>query len=185
MIEDVSRGGASSNGNGNGNHGPNGSPSTSRATSISTELLDVESEETPLSASTSSSSDSDYDDGSDSDGSGSSSSSSDLEEEETMISQQPAELEEFNIKTSLKTLKEKRRQFLDHIALISSSFLKKEHPASLATDEDKDASVVEHHAHNDNDITPQTDLSLPGRHFHVVTTAALPWVSLYCLQYIV
>lgn len=26
-------------------------------------------------------------------------------------------------------------------------------------------------------LTPQSDLSLPGRHFHIVTTAALPWFT--------
>ena len=83
-------------------------------------------------------------------------------------------------------LNEKRREFLDHVALITSSFWNKEHPASLRDDDEdvgeeeeeeegKKSSSTSHHG--ENDITPQTNLALPGRYFHVVTTAALPWMT--------
>ena len=76
---------------------------------------------------------------------------------------------------NLKSLKLKRRRFLDHIALISTSFLKKEHPAHLLDNNNNNNTTTT--THDDDAITPQTDLTLPGRHFHVVTTAALPWMT--------
>ena len=64
----------------------------------------------------------------------------------------------------------RKLEFLDRIALISQSLLKKEHDASLVpgdnlTDFDPLA------------ITPQSDLTIPERHIHIVTTAALPWFT--------
>lgn len=125
--------------------------------------------------------DSNEDDGEISSGSDSNS-SEDEEEEESTFPQQL--VEKFNLeKFNFKSLKQKRRRFLDHIALISSSFLIKETPASLDVDgeeDDEDLTTeahITHHHHKDDDITPQTDLSLPGRHFHIVTTAALPWMT--------
>ena len=64
----------------------------------------------------------------------------------------------------------RKLEFLDRIALISQSLLKKEHDASLlpggnGTDYDPLA------------ITPQSDLTIPERHIHIVTTAALPWFT--------
>jgi hypothetical protein len=66
----------------------------------------------------------------------------------------------------------KRSQFLDRIAVLASSLMRKEtsmlDPLLLSNDTtqiDLDA------------ITPQSDLTLPGRHFHIVTTAALPWFT--------
>lgn len=62
----------------------------------------------------------------------------------------------------------KRRQFLDRIAVISSSLMRREQDAVLAhSDPDVDLEA----------ITPQSDLTLPNRHIHIVTTAALPWFT--------
>jgi digalactosyldiacylglycerol synthase len=69
----------------------------------------------------------------------------------------------------IQSLKLQRQKFFDHIALISSSFLKRETLASVTSTEDN--------VTLDDHVTPQTDLSLPGRHFHIVTTAALPWMT--------
>ena len=127
---------------------------------------------------------------SDSEVSSSSSSSSDEGDGEEDLPGLPVEevVSPTNKETNFnKSLKEKRRQFLDHIALISSSFLKKESAAHLNVDvttEDGDLEDLvvmmtdsDGLPTTDDAITPQTDLSLPGRHFHVVTTAALPWMT--------
>lgn len=91
---------------------------------------------------------------------------------------------------------QRRAAFLDRIALISSKFLRTEHDAELDPDD------IHHHQNqtcnnetntttsvavataDDEDnsaywdaITPQSDLIIPGRHFHVVTTATLPWFT--------
>mmetsp|Transcript_10963 Transcript_10963/g.15448 ORF Transcript_10963/g.15448 Transcript_10963/m.15448 type:complete len:831 (+) Transcript_10963:293-2785(+) len=60
-------------------------------------------------------------------------------------------------------------KFLDRIALVSAAMLKSEHDAHLEQD-------ISSHPPND-EITPQSDLTLPGRHFSIVTTAALPWMT--------
>ena len=67
----------------------------------------------------------------------------------------------------LSLLERKRLQFLDRIALLSSSWLSKEQDAHLEhiTSLDLDA------------ITPESDFTQPGRHFHIVTTASLPWFT--------
>jgi hypothetical protein len=78
-------------------------------------------------------------------------------------------------KSSLRKL-----EFLDRIALIASTLRQesaeirdrsggKEPMSSLQAGEERGASA--------SDITPQSDLSRPGRHIHVVTTAALPWFT--------
>jgi hypothetical protein len=96
---------------------------------------------------------------------------------------------------------QRRAAFLDRIALISSKFLRTEHDAELDPDDihhhnqtyNKDgmnatsSSLVGAAATDDdeedknsaywNAITAQSDLNIPGRHFHVVTTAALPWFT--------
>ncbi|GAX24032.1 hypothetical protein FisN_26Lh102 [Fistulifera solaris] len=52
------------------------------------------------------------------------------------------------------------------MAWVSEMWMRKEHDASL-------------HSSNTNvtAITPESDLRLPDRHFHIVTTAALPWFT--------
>lgn len=57
-------------------------------------------------------------------------------------------------------------QFLDRIALISASLLRKEVHIESKDDMERP-----------DDITPQSDLNRPGRHVHIVTTAALPWFT--------
>ena len=44
-------------------------------------------------------------------------------------------------------------------------------------DNDDDDSSKESALHHNTVVTPQSDLSLPGRQIHVVTTAALPWFT--------
>jgi hypothetical protein len=61
----------------------------------------------------------------------------------------------------------RKRTFLDRMALASSSLLKREQDAKL----DQESTCPEF----PDQITPQSDLLLPGRYIHIVTTAALPW----------
>jgi len=60
-----------------------------------------------------------------------------------------------------------RKRFLDRIALTSSALLNREMDAVLDESNNEDPTA----------ITPQSDLSLPGRHMCIVTTAALPWMT--------
>jgi hypothetical protein len=68
--------------------------------------------------------------------------------------------------------KEKKSQFMDRIALIARSLLDRENPSLVKE---------EHLAVYDDGflekVTPQSDLTRPGRYIHVVTTAALPWFT--------
>ena len=59
----------------------------------------------------------------------------------------------------------RRRLFLDRIALISEKLLRSDN-----------ASIVDEEG-SDDDITAQSDLTFPNRQIHVVTTAALPWMT--------
>ena len=59
----------------------------------------------------------------------------------------------------------RRRLFLDRIALISEKLLRSDN-----------ASIVDEEG-SDEDITAQSDLTLPNRQIHIVTTAALPWMT--------
>jgi len=75
----------------------------------------------------------------------------------------------FTLKMNEK-LEEARRTFLDRMAAVSFSLINQE----------RDAMVVNNDTFfqldgDDEDITPQSDLSLPNRSIFVVTTAALPW----------
>lgn len=58
-------------------------------------------------------------------------------------------------------------QFLDRIAMVSSRLLEEE-PQCNDTPEA---------GHSLDEITPQSDLTRPGRNIHIVTTAALPWFT--------
>lgn len=62
----------------------------------------------------------------------------------------------------------RKLEFLDRIALISSSLMQES--AEISEDEERGK-------HSGKDITPQSNLSRPGRHIHVVTTASLPWFT--------
>jgi digalactosyldiacylglycerol synthase len=75
----------------------------------------------------------------------------------------------FTLKMNEK-LEEARRTFLDRMAAVSFTLINQE----------RDAIVVNNDTFfqldgDDDDITPQSDLSLPNRSIFVVTTAALPW----------
>eukprot|EP00980_Cylindrotheca_fusiformis_P014900 scaffold4062_cov137-Cylindrotheca_fusiformis.AAC.6 len=63
----------------------------------------------------------------------------------------------------------KRAQFLNRIATVSSMLLRQEE-ATLVEENDFCTDEAEK-------VTPQSDLSRPGRHIHIVTTASLPWFT--------
>ena len=63
-------------------------------------------------------------------------------------------------------------QFLDRIAMVAASVLQRE-DSSLAEEEH----LVVYNETFLHEITPQSDLTRPGRYFHIVTTAALPWFT--------
>jgi hypothetical protein len=68
----------------------------------------------------------------------------------------------------------RRLEFLDRIALISQSLIRKEQNARLlpASSDDNNQTSRDPKA-----ITPQSDLTIPERYIHIVTTAALPWFT--------
>jgi hypothetical protein len=75
----------------------------------------------------------------------------------------------------------KRTQFLDRIAILASSIMRKD-MSLLDMDRAKGTNDNNNKNHKYKDIdldgtTPQSDLTLPGRHIHIVTTAALPWFT--------
>lgn len=76
----------------------------------------------------------------------------------------------------LSSLAERKRFFLDRIALISSS-LDTHDDADLQSEENQTDEAWLYHPQHLSDITPQSDLTLPRRHFYVVTTASLPWAT--------
>jgi hypothetical protein len=85
----------------------------------------------------------------------------------------------------------RRRQFLNRIARVSTNLLRREKDAKLEEEdeEDKDDDDETHKIESGDvsdcgdawayadEITPQSDLSRPGRHIHIVTTASLPWMT--------
>jgi digalactosyldiacylglycerol synthase len=67
----------------------------------------------------------------------------------------------------------RRLNFLERMRQVSRSLLDRENDsAKLETDTDEVVDTC-----RDAEITPQTDLTRPGRHMTVVTTAALPWMT--------
>lgn len=66
----------------------------------------------------------------------------------------------------------RRKRFFDRIAAASSNLLSREEEAKLDDESDADSLAIDIHA-----ITPQSDLRRPGRYIHIVTTAALPWMT--------
>lgn len=75
--------------------------------------------------------------------------------------------------TTAITKSERRKRFLERIATASSILLKREHEATL----DKESRSLEEFIEDPNAITPQSDLTRPGRYVHIVTTASLPWMT--------
>jgi hypothetical protein len=67
-------------------------------------------------------------------------------------------------------LEEARQVLLDRMAAVSFNLINYEHDAAMNSN-----STFFESEGNDDDITPQSDLSLPNRSIYVVTTAALPW----------
>lgn len=63
-------------------------------------------------------------------------------------------------------------QFFDRIAMVATSLLQRE-DASLEEEEHL-TTYNETFLHT---VTPQSDLTRPGRYIHIVTTAALPWMT--------
>ncbi|KAL3914731.1 MAG: hypothetical protein SGILL_005982, partial [Bacillariaceae sp.] len=75
-----------------------------------------------------------------------------------------------------RQVSKRRKLFLNRIAKVSSLLLRREHDALL--DEEEEEGLYElHDAQWGNEVTPQSDLTRPGRHIHIVTTAALPWFT--------
>lgn len=86
--------------------------------------------------------------------------------EKTEEASLPTEDHEHDASTG--TQDSKRKQFFDKIAVAASSLLWQENEAKLISEKEEfDAAG----------ITPQSDLTIPGRHIHIVTTAALPWFT--------
>jgi hypothetical protein len=86
-----------------------------------------------------------------------------------------------NLWSTSPIMSKKRIQFLDRIAVLASSLTKKEASSTTASvlDQLSSSFLLQQNSsgiHFDA-ITPQSDLTLPGRHIHIVTTAALPWFT--------
>jgi hypothetical protein len=89
----------------------------------------------------------------------------------------------------LKQGAKRRRQFLNRIARVSTNLLRRERDATLEQENADDDNEVHRiglgewrDEYNDTDaysdeVTPQSDLTRPGRHIHIVTTASLPWMT--------
>lgn len=69
-----------------------------------------------------------------------------------------------------KKLEETRQVLLDRMAAVSFNLINNEHDAAMSGN-----STLLLSDGNENDIMPQSDLTLPNRSIYVVTTAALPW----------
>lgn len=63
-------------------------------------------------------------------------------------------------------------QFLDRIAMVATSLLQRE-DSSL----EEEVHLVAYNETFLHSVTPQSDLTRPGRYIHIVTTAALPWFT--------
>lgn len=86
----------------------------------------------------------------------------------------------------LKQGAKRRRQFLNRIARVSTNLLRRERDARLEQEgDDEDEAHSTGLGGNDcndadayaDEVTPQSDLTRPGRHVHIVTTASLPWMT--------
>ena len=74
---------------------------------------------------------------------------------------------------------QKRSQFLDRIAILASSIMRKDvSTLNMDGSRSKNDNFNSEDANFDLDgVTPQSDLSRPGRYIHIVTTATLPWFT--------
>jgi hypothetical protein len=68
----------------------------------------------------------------------------------------------------------RRKMFLNRIAKVSSLLLRREQDAVLENEKDE---LEMHHLEWGMEVTPQSDLTRPGRYVHIVTTASLPWFT--------
>jgi digalactosyldiacylglycerol synthase len=75
-----------------------------------------------------------------------------------------------NNNSNSNSQKKRRLLFLDRIALVSEKLLRFDNASMLYDSEDDGGE-------DEDAITAQSDLTLPNRHIHVVTTAALPWMT--------
>jgi digalactosyldiacylglycerol synthase len=81
-------------------------------------------------------------------------------------------------------LNRRKIKFLNRIAEASSSLLKREDDANLEREGSRKRQQLystglqyDVSEEDDNRITQQSDLTRPGRYVHIVTTAALPWMT--------
>jgi digalactosyldiacylglycerol synthase len=78
---------------------------------------------------------------------------------------------------SSTTLEDRLPQFSSLMASMSEMWLhQKKKAANSSMEFDAENTVVSNET-NRKAITPESDLNLPNRHFHIVTTAALPWFT--------
>jgi digalactosyldiacylglycerol synthase len=71
---------------------------------------------------------------------------------------------------------QRREKFLQRLRVVTRSLLDRENDSELSystTSSNEDLFYIE----NGSIITPQTDLMRPDRHFTIVTTASLPWMT--------
>jgi hypothetical protein len=100
--------------------------------------------------------------------------------------------EEFLYSTS-PIMTPQRTQFLDRIAMLASSIVTRREMTMMSTTTtnssisssrirsmDQNVTALNemyHKDENEDGITTQSDMTLPQRHFHIVTTASLPWFT--------
>jgi len=86
-----------------------------------------------------------------------------------------------------ETTEKAKKLFLDKITLVSTALLKSEQDAVVKnatkslgeelSDDNNDNNSLNDDNYDDNEITLQSDLLRPGRSFHIVTTASIPWMT--------
>eukprot|EP00531_Pseudo-nitzschia_arenysensis_P001122 CAMPEP_0116120076 /NCGR_PEP_ID=MMETSP0329-20121206/2987_1 /TAXON_ID=697910 /ORGANISM="Pseudo-nitzschia arenysensis, Strain B593" /LENGTH=909 /DNA_ID=CAMNT_0003613831 /DNA_START=250 /DNA_END=2979 /DNA_ORIENTATION=+ len=87
-------------------------------------------------------------------------------------------------KKEKRSLKRRKLKFLNRIAKVSSFLQKREDEATLEREGSRKrqelySTELEYDVseEDDNRITTQSDITRPGRYVHIVTTAALPWMT--------
>ncbi len=83
-------------------------------------------------------------------------------------------LDDDETKKEKRSLKRRKIKFLNRIAKVSSFLQKQEDDAQEPYSTELQYNISEE---DDNHITKQSDLTRPGRYVHIVTTAALPWMT--------
>ena len=76
-----------------------------------------------------------------------------------------------------ETTEKAKRLFLDKITFASTLLLKKRKEDTAAADDDDDDNDDYNNNMDDDQVTMQSDLLRPGRSFHIVTTATIPWFT--------